>query len=452
MEQFLGLPPDGSAHGPQIDHLIALVHWVMFALFAGWGVYFVAVLVRFRASKRNPANYHGVKSHLSTWIEGAVVVVEAILLVVFSMPIWAERVDAFPSESGSTVVRVVAEQFAWNVHYPGPDGVFGRTSLDLVGTDNPLGLDRSDAAAKDDIATINQLNLPAGRPVIIHLTSKDVIHSLNLTAYRVKQDAVPGLSIPVWFTPEKTSLAIREEMAADFSVAEAVGTTATVPLPAIEEIAVVDGGSRPGYILVADVLDREEETVLSAGDELGPDNMAILAEAGITTVRARRLARLDHLLTVRATAGPDGEEAVPAHETLTPDVVTALVNAGLSSVEARKRSLTDPWLVHEALSSPDGEAIAAPGDYLTEAVITLAAAAGRSAIRVAPATPTEIACAQLCGLGHYRMRGYIDVLTPGEYQAWHDEQQTALREQFGTPAESSGETADAAAESDGAAQ
>ena len=54
------------------------------------------------------------------------------------------------------MVRVVAEQFAWNVHYPGPDGMFGRTDITLVDADNPLGLDRDEPAGKDDITTINR--------------------------------------------------------------------------------------------------------------------------------------------------------------------------------------------------------------------------------------------------------------------------------------------------------
>ena len=72
-----------------------------------------------------------------------------------------------------------------------------------VSADNPLGLDRSDPTAKDDITTINQLNLPIDRPVLIHLSTKDVIHSFGLYEMRVKQDAIPGMSIPVWFIPNR---------------------------------------------------------------------------------------------------------------------------------------------------------------------------------------------------------------------------------------------------------
>jgi len=101
-------------------------------------------------------------------------------------------------------VRVVAEQFSWNFHYPGADGRFGRTSITLVDPDNPLGLDRRDQAAKDDITTINQLHLPVGRTAVIHLSSQDVIHSLGMPEMRVKQDAIPGIVQPVWFTPTQT--------------------------------------------------------------------------------------------------------------------------------------------------------------------------------------------------------------------------------------------------------
>ena len=189
MEQYLGLPPDGSAHGPGIDHLIVVVHWLMLILFVGWGAFYIYTLVRFRRSRSPKANYAGVKSHFSNYIEVAVLIAEIVLLVAFSIPLWSKRVDAFPAEKDATVVHIVAEQFNWNVHYPGPDGKFGKRSLTLINQDNPLGLDRSDPDAKDDIATLGHLYLPVNKPVIIYLTSKDVIHSLNLPAYRVKQDA-----------------------------------------------------------------------------------------------------------------------------------------------------------------------------------------------------------------------------------------------------------------------
>lgn len=201
---WLGLPVEASAHAASIDRIIVIVHWLMLLLFAGWGTFLVYVLVRFRRSAHPTATYEGVSGRWAQAVEAGVVVAEIVLLVFFSIPTWSARVDAFPAEQQSTVVRVVAEQFIWNVHYPGRDGVFGRTLLQLVSSDNPLGLDMTDPAARDDVWTQNQLNLPVGRPVIVHLSSKDVIHSFALPQMRVKQDAIPGVEQRIWFTPTRT--------------------------------------------------------------------------------------------------------------------------------------------------------------------------------------------------------------------------------------------------------
>jgi cytochrome c oxidase subunit II len=210
MTHWLGLPPLASAHGGQIDGLIGWMHVFMFILFVGWGGFLAYVLIRFRRSRHPVANYTGVTSHASTYSEIAVAVIEAVLLFAFSIPIWAARVDRMPSENDALVVRVTAEQFAWNIHYAGPDRVFGRTDVKLLDLQsNPLGIDRTDPAAKDDISTLNQLYLPANTPIIVRLRSKDVIHSFGVPEFRVKQDAVPGLTIPIWFVPDVTTAEMR---------------------------------------------------------------------------------------------------------------------------------------------------------------------------------------------------------------------------------------------------
>ena len=210
MTDWLGLPALASTHGGQIDDMIGWVHIFMLILFVGWGGFFVYCLIRFRQSRHPVANYTGVKSHASAYSEVGVAVVEAVLLFGFAIPLWAARVDWMPPESESLVVQVTAEQFAWNVHYPGPDRVFGRTDVTLLDTQsNPLGLDRSDPAAKDDVTTLNQLHLPVNQPVIVRLRSKDVIHSFGVPEFRVKQDSIPGLTIPIWFVPNVTTAEMR---------------------------------------------------------------------------------------------------------------------------------------------------------------------------------------------------------------------------------------------------
>jgi cytochrome c oxidase subunit 2 len=210
MTEWLGLPALATTQGGQVDSLIGWTHIFMLLLFVGWGGFFLYALFRFRRSANPVANYTGVRSHASSYLEIAVAVVEAILLVGFSIPLWAARVDRIPAESEALVVEVTGEQFAWNIHYAGPDGKFGRTDIKLLDLQsNPLGVDRDDPAAKDDVTTLNQLYLPVNKPIIVKLRSKDVIHSFGVPEFRVKQDAVPGLTIPIWFVPNVTTAEMR---------------------------------------------------------------------------------------------------------------------------------------------------------------------------------------------------------------------------------------------------
>ncbi len=201
----LGLPEVASQHGPELDYMLALVHWLMLILFVIWTPYFIYVLIRFRKKKNPKASYTGAKGKLSTVQELGVVLAEVVLLFAFAIPAWATLKQDFPDEKEAVVVHIIAEQFAWNIHYPGADGIFGTRKPEFVNTaTNPVGLDLNDPNGLDDIVTVNELHLPVNKPAIIHLTSKDVIHSFGLNPMRVKQDAIPGLDIPVYFTPVKT--------------------------------------------------------------------------------------------------------------------------------------------------------------------------------------------------------------------------------------------------------
>ena len=368
MEQFLGLPPDASAHGPALDNLTVLIHWLMLVLFIGWGTFYVYTLIRFR-QKRNPkASYHGVKSHVSTYIEGCVAVIEVILLVALSIPLWSERVDAYPSESEATVVRVVGEQFAWNIHYPGPDGKFGRTDIKLVDSENPLGIDRTDPDAKDDIVTLNQLYLPVNKPALIYLSTKDVIHSFFLPYLRVKQDAIPGERIPVWFTPVKTSVQIREEVI--------------------------------------------KKTSLEA------EAVALENAAGMTAMK-------DY-------PAKDGSMIIKGGDMITDTVITQLRGMGMSDV------MTSPDMSGKVAmadyNDKDGSSILKKGDLITDDAAHKLLAMGVKEILAAPEVPMEIACAQLCGLGHYRMRGYLHVETQEDFKAWIAQQEASNESNNPAPA------------------
>ena len=201
------LPTLASEHGVQVDRLLLMMHLLMLGLFVVWFIYFTVVLIRFRRSKNPHANPKGAKTKASYYLEVGVVVIEVGLLLGFAVPFWTRQVAAQSAPPENALhVRIVAQQYAWNVHYPGEDGVFGAMKPELVdNTSNPLGLDFTDEAAKDDIFKLNELFLPLNRPVVIDLSSRDVIHSLNLPEFRVKQDAIPGVPSRVIFTPTMTT-------------------------------------------------------------------------------------------------------------------------------------------------------------------------------------------------------------------------------------------------------
>ena len=211
MTDWLGLPALAAAHGGQIDSLIGWIHVFMLILFVGWGGFFLYVPGPFPAIAESGGELRGRQ----------VAHVDAISRSAWP---WSKRFScsdsrsrcgprgsiACPPESEALVVQVTGEQFAWNIHYAGPDGVFGRTDIKLLDLQsNPLGLDRDDPAAKDDVTTLNQLYLPVNKPIIVRLRSKDVIHSFGVPEFRVKQDAIPGLTIPIWFVPTVTTAEMR---------------------------------------------------------------------------------------------------------------------------------------------------------------------------------------------------------------------------------------------------
>lgn len=206
LADFLSLPPLASSHGKDVDTLMNYIHLLMAVLFVGWGSYFVYVLWRFRQAKTPRADHLGVTSATPKVLEVIVVCVESALLLLFALPMWAKLSDlrSVSADKTATNVRVVAEQFQWNFRYPGADGVFGRQDLTLVSADNPLGYDKTDPNAADDVTPpMGEMHLPVGKTALLRISSKDVIHSFKVVAFRLTQDAIPGVPATVQVTPTK---------------------------------------------------------------------------------------------------------------------------------------------------------------------------------------------------------------------------------------------------------
>ena len=204
LNRLLGILPNASEHGPLVDHMLEFCHWFMLALFVGWTTYFLITIVKFHKSRNPKADYHGVRSHASTHIEFSVVLIEAVILLGFALPLWGRRVNDIPQTGDKLEVRCIAYQFGWFFHYPGPDGKFGRQNVRFISGSNELGIDPNDSNGTDDFYTKNDLHLVNHKPTVVRVSSRDVIHGLALQQMRIQQDAMPGMEVPQWFRPIKT--------------------------------------------------------------------------------------------------------------------------------------------------------------------------------------------------------------------------------------------------------
>lgn len=263
------LPPQVSAHGHQIDNLINIVHYFMAVLFIGWGAFFAYCLFSYRQRAGRAARYEPVKAKISKYSEIGVGIFEAFLLLALSMPVWANYKNDPPAKDERLEIRAIGEQFQWDFHYPGKDGIFGRTRADLIDTaSNPVGLDDTDPNAKDDIWTINELHLPTATNIYVRITSKDVIHSFAIPTMRVKQDAIPGMEIPVWFKvlPEATTENLKKSMTREYELK--------------------DWDRLRHMVATQEYKDRAGTVLLAVGQDLGPNysegekKIAELREAG----------------------------------------------------------------------------------------------------------------------------------------------------------------------------
>jgi cytochrome c oxidase subunit 2 len=198
-------PPLASEHGVGIDRMIYYLLITTGMLFLVGHLVLGYFIWRFSRQDRvtfRLASFKTEKKLALIPIALMAVIAEGGVLVL-GLPVWGKLYgSAAPADA--VKVEITTEQFGWNIRYPGPDGVFGRLDPKLMSVDSPLGLDRRDPAAKDDIVVLNELHLPVNRPALLRLRSKDVLHSFFLPNFRLKQDLVPGMTIGMWFTPTQS--------------------------------------------------------------------------------------------------------------------------------------------------------------------------------------------------------------------------------------------------------
>lgn len=171
------LPPGASTFAADIDrlyYLILVITGIAFVVVEAGLLWFV---VKYRTRPGRVAHYtHGSVRAEVIWT--AIPAVTVVILGILSGRVWNHIRGSHSVPPDALPIAVHAKQFEWNTTYPGPDGRM---------------------ESSDDFTVRNQIHIPVNRPVVVTLTSEDVIHAFNVPAFRVKQDAVPGMEIRVWF-------------------------------------------------------------------------------------------------------------------------------------------------------------------------------------------------------------------------------------------------------------
>jgi len=168
------LPENVSPYGKEVDFLFYLIYYVTGGVFILVAAAMIAFLVLYRHREGRRARY----THGNTTLEIVWTIVPALILVMLTLlsaPTWARIEMRLPQTD--LEIQVTAKQFNWLITYPGPDGKFG---------------------TEDDKTFENEVHVPVGKPVVLILKSRDVIHSFFVPNLRFKQDAVPGREIRRW--------------------------------------------------------------------------------------------------------------------------------------------------------------------------------------------------------------------------------------------------------------
>ncbi len=197
------MPEVASVHGPAIDRVFSIVLVITGIMFVVLQLTLAVLVFKF-GRNRDVQRRLWSRPRAEKWfaiVAGSVIFMVDVSVYSLGESEWLKAWKTAPADAA--LVEVTGEQFMWNFRYPGADGALGKTDPALTTSSNALGVDSRDPTSADDVLSTNQLHLVVGKPVRMRIRSKDVIHSFNLPHFRVKQDAVPGMAIEVWFIPTR---------------------------------------------------------------------------------------------------------------------------------------------------------------------------------------------------------------------------------------------------------
>ncbi len=210
------LPDSSSQHGVRTDNLFWITMGVIGSVFFGTHILLFYFPFKYQYKESNRATFYPHNNSLElvwTVIPGIVLTV----LVISGWWVWRDITKPAPQDA--TVVELVGKQFNWIVRYPGDKNKMlgtskaelGRYDFRLIDATNEVGIDFTDENSFDDFIA-GEIHLPKGKPVLLKIHARDVLHSVFMPHFRLKMDAVPGMQTQFWFVPEKSTAEMQTEL------------------------------------------------------------------------------------------------------------------------------------------------------------------------------------------------------------------------------------------------
>lgn len=202
------IQPIASKHGVETDFWFWVTMGVTCFVFIVTHILLFGFSYKYQHDKDRSASFYPHNNKLEL-IWTAVPAIVLAFLVLTGWKIWTDITGPAPEEAYE--IEVFGYQYGWSFRYPGKDGKLGDYDYRKIDkTGNDLGIDLKDRASHDDFIS-NQLHIPKGKPVLLKIRARDVIHSVYMPQFRAQMNAVPGLPTKFWFEPTKSTADMRIE-------------------------------------------------------------------------------------------------------------------------------------------------------------------------------------------------------------------------------------------------
>lgn len=199
--------PVASEHGEVTENLFWITMGITGTVFIVTQIFLFGFAFRYQHKKDRKAYFYPHNNKLELFWTGVPAIVLA-LLILSGWKAWVDITGKAPDDS--EVIEVMGYQYAWAVRYPGSDKKLGSYDYQKIDATNQLGIDFSDKASFDDFVP-RELHVPKGKPVLLKIRARDVIHSVYSPHFRLQMNAVPGMPTRFWFVPTKTTAEMRVE-------------------------------------------------------------------------------------------------------------------------------------------------------------------------------------------------------------------------------------------------